>query len=277
VDGKYRIKLSSEREKFSYDNRVALGLDAVLPRHYPLIGFWYADDKVTHVRLADGTKVQLKAPIPRPSADKKLLCIDTVGYVPPKGRRAPKPEKLFIDVKIGHYTKSGQQWKLEGASLFWQVFKQLEHDFKDQNRTSRGNGYDIDSDNLKEFDAMYARAQAGEVPNLATAMFRLWNPLNDIRRAMLAAPVTFVGASVFIVLNLTEPSDSAVKIIDPDHPILFNAGGLAVPGGVMASNKMSGGRDWEDFKAKWEWNFRSGMANFLDWWDNKSTALLPKL
>ena len=277
VDGKYRIKLSSEREKFSYDNRVALGLDEVLPKHYRLIGFWFVNDEVTHVRLADGTKVQLKEPIPKPSAEKKLLCIDTVGYTPPKGRRAPKPEKLFIDVKIGHYTKSGQQWKLEGANLFMQVFKRLEHDMKDQKRTSRGNGYDIDEDNLKDFDATYARAQAGEVPNLATAMFRLFNPLKAISNAMLAAPVTFVGASVFIVLNLTEPSDSAVKIIDPDHPILFNAGGLTVPAGVMAPGKMSGDRDWDDFKAKWEWNFRSGMANFLGWWDNKATELLPKL
>jgi hypothetical protein len=277
VDGKYRIKLSSEREKFSYENRVALGLDAVLPRHYPLIGYWHANDEVTHVHLASGDKVQLKEPIPRPSTEKKLLCIDTVGYTPPKGRRAPKPEKLFIDVKIGHYTKSGQQFALEGASLFMQVIKRLEHDMKDQKRTSRGNGYDIDAENLEAFDAAYAKAQAGEVPNLVTAMFRLWKPLVAISQAMLAAPVTFVGASVFIVLNLTEPSDSAVKIIDPDHPILFNTGGLNVPAGVMASNKMSGDRDWADFSAKWEWNFRSGMENFLRWWDGKAASLLPKL
>jgi hypothetical protein len=280
-DGKYRIKLSSEREKFSYDNRVALGLDDILPRHHRLIAYWSTGDKVTDVRLADGTKVPLKEPIPKPTADKKLLCIDTVGYVAPKvgqgGQAVPKPEKLFIDVKIGHYTKSGQQWKQEGASLFWQVFKQLEHDAKDQMRTSRGNGYDIDGGNLKEFEAEHAKAKSGALPNLATAMFRIWNPLVAISRTMQAAPVTFVGASVFIVLNLAEPSDSAVKIIDPDHPILFNTGNLVVPGGVMAQNKLHGDRDWEDFKAKWEWNFRSGMANFLDWWDAKATDLLPKL
>jgi hypothetical protein len=280
VDGKYRIKLSSEREKFSYDNRVALGLDHVLPQHYRLIGFWHTDGKVTDVRLADGTKVTLKEPIPKPSADKKLLCIDTVGYVPPKVDRegqAIKPEKVFIDVKIGHYTKSGQQWKQEGANLFMQVFKQLEHDVKDQRRTSRGNGYDIDGDNLKEFEAMHTRAKSGEVPNLADAMYAVRPSLIAIRDTMKAAPVTFVGASVFIVLNITDPYSSDVKIIDPDHPILFNTGALNVPGGVMAANKMHGQRDWEDFKAKWEWNFRSGMTNFFDWWDAKASEALPQL
>jgi hypothetical protein len=108
-------------------------------------------------------------------------------------------------------------------------------------------------------------------------MYAVRPSLIAIRDTMKAAPVTFVGASVFIVLNITDPYSSDVKIIDPDHPILFNTGALNVPGGVMAANKMHGQRDWEDFKAKWEWNFRSGMTNFFDWWDAKASEALPQL
>jgi hypothetical protein len=286
MDGKYRIKLSSEREQFSYENRVALRLDSVLPRHYVLISYFHRnDEKVYAVRLANGTRVDLKLPIPAPSADKKLLCIDTVGFESkplPFSDSAPDTSnatKLFIDVKIGHYTKSGQQWETEGAGLFMQVFKQVEHDLKDKSRTSRKEGYDIDAENLKALQVAHARARSGQEPLLFNAMDTIRHPLAAIAETMRKAPVTFVGASVFIVLNLTEPWSSDVKIIDPDHPILLdtppNLG--AVPGGVMAGDKMKGTRDWDEYKDKWQSNFGSGMTNFVRWWEDRTFEILPQL
>ena len=286
MDGKYRIKLSSEREQFSYENRAALRLDSVLPRHYPLISYFHRnDEKVYAVRLANGTRVDLKLPIPAPTTDKMLLCIDTVGFESkplPFSDSAPDTSnatKLFIDVKIGHYTKSGQQWETEGAGLFMQVLKQVEHDMKDKSRTSRKEGYDIDAENLKALGVAHARAKSGQEPMLFNAMDTIRHPLADIANAMSRAPVTFVGASVFIVLNLTEPWSSDVKIIDPDHPILLdtppNLG--AVPGGVMAGGKMKGSRDWTEYKNKWQTNFGSGMTNFVKWWEDKTFEILPQL
>jgi hypothetical protein len=276
VDGKYRIKLSSEREKFSYDNRRALGLDRVLPRHYPLMAYWrkISTSEVVAVQLMDGTRVDLKTPIPEPSGGKELLCIDTVGFEANPLSMRDDPDtaadrKLFIDVKIGFYTKSGQQWALEGAGWFMQVFKQIEHDMKDTLRINREIGFDVDADNMKAFVAAHQGARNGQDDGeLRSAMDAVADPLSGIARKMARAPVTFVGASVFIVLNLTDPLSSEVKIIDPDHPILLDSphGMGHVPGGVMDSSKMSDDRDWRQYKAKWKSNFRSGMTNFLAWW-----------
>jgi hypothetical protein len=285
-DGRYRIKLSSEREKFSYDNRVALGLDGVLPQHYPLKGYWRQHDgstgEVIAVDLRDGGRVDLKTPIPEPSGGKKLLCIDTVGFERSM-RDAPntaKDAKLFIDVKIGHYTKSGQQWALEGAGWFMQKFKQIEHDMKDTDRTSRDFGYDVDAGNLEAFQDAHVRAMKGQDKGkLRSAMVVVSEPLRKIEAAMVLAPVTFVGASVFIVLNLTDPLSSEVKIIDPDHPILLDApeGLRPVPTGVMDESKMRGGRNWDAYKDKWQRGFGSGMTNFRRAWAHDRDLLpVPK-
>jgi hypothetical protein len=287
TDGRYRIKLSSEREKFSYENRVALGLDHVLPEHHPLIAYRrkISTSEVLAVQLQDRTWVTLKTPIPEPSGGKQLLCIDTVGFKakPRLGRTSANTTgntKLFIDVKIGHYTKSGQQWELEGANWFMQTVKQVEHEMKDKWRTSRETGYDIDADNLKEFEVAHLKARAGQDNDtLWSAMDTIRHPLDDIAVRMAQAPVTFVGASVFIVLNLTDPLSSEVKIIDPDHPILLDSPmGLGpVPGGVMDSSKMKGDRDWGEYKDKWQKGFGSGMTNFVGWWKVMTQQIFPEL
>ena len=286
VDGRYRIKLSSDREKFTYENRVALGLDHVLPQHHPLSAYYRnKEGEVTAVELAaDGTKVRLKVPIPQPSGNKQLLCIDTVGYQEPAAREeddeGPAPaaaRKLFMDIKIGHFTKSGEQFELEGANPFMLVFKKFEHDLKDLWRSSDELGYDIDAENLDKFADVHIKARSGEEPLLLPAMEAVWDPLAAIGRTMARAPVTFVGASVFIVLNLTEPGSSEVKIIDPDHPILLDTppGLGAVPEDVMSGSKMQGGRNWNAYKAKWQQSFGSGMTNFLKWFAFR-TRQLPR-
>ena len=287
TDGRYRIKLSSEREKFSYENRVALGLDHILPEHHPLIAYQRKNStsEVVAVQLQNQTWVTLKTPIPEPSGGKQLLCIDTVGFQakPRMGRAAANTTgntKLFIDVKIGHYTKSGQQWELEGANWFEQKLKKAEHEMKDRWRTSRETGYDIDGANLKEFEAAHLKARAGQDNDaLWTAMDSIRHPLEDIGARMAKAPVTFVGASVFIVLNLTDPLSSDVKIIDPDHPILLDSpvGMAPVPTGVMDSGKMVDKRDWGEYKDKWQQGFGSGMTNFVGWWKTRTQQIFPEL
>jgi hypothetical protein len=282
IDGRYRIKLSSEREEFSYENRGPLGLDNVLPRHHKVVDHDLNDEgEVMAVHLDDRTRVILKTPIPAPSADKHLLCIDTVGFdrLSPRGAADTTGDtKLFMDVKIGHFTKSGQQFALEGANWFMQTLKQAEHDLKDIWRYSDEGGYDIDADDLEKFRIAHLKAIAlqGRRP-MRRAMNAITPRLEFIEATMSRAPVTFVGASVFIVLNLTDPDSSAVNIIDPDHPILLDApeetGVGAVPGGVMDSSKMRGGREWDRYKKKWMANFGSGMTNFVKWWKYRTSQV----
>lgn len=263
-DGKYRIKLSSEREKFSYNARGALGLDQVLPGHYKVLDKETDDDgNVTKVKIQGDEWVTLKDPIPDETGDKKLLVIDTVGY---KGSD-PKDKKVFLDIKIGHFTKSGQQFKLEGAGWFMRRFKQIEHDLKDLWRTSDKYGYDIDAGNLNDFN----EAKESSPGDLKAAMGQVFPSLRNIEFLMRQAPVTFVGSSVFIVFNLTKPAASEVKVIDPDHPIVLSEdpsedGIENIPGNVMTKDRMSGGRKWKEYSAKWQGNYESGMKNFKDWY-----------
>ncbi len=280
-DGKYRIKLSSAREKFSYENRVQLGIDEILPGHHPLAEdenenpiYTLADGKVTTVTLDTGEVVRLQNPIPPPTGGKQLLVIDTVGYEEPEEHEELEEDeeiepahKLFMDIKIGHYTKSGQQFKIEGAGFFKRAFKNIEHNLKDINRDSAALGYDIDAGDLKKFSAVYGRTRKGRPSVLSRAMDHVLDPLDHLRDTMAAAPVTFTGSSVFIVFNLTNPESSQVKLIDPDHPIVLNdpADYAGIPEDVMTSDKMSGGRNWGQYASKWQDGFDSGMVHFIRW------------
>lgn len=131
TDGKYRIKLSSDREKYTYDHSAALGLGGVLPGEHNVTAHQTnAGGKVTQVTATVGgvaTNITLSSPIDPPTGNKQLLVIDTVGYEAPPVAPA---NKLFIDVKIGTHTKSGTQFALEGANIFWRRFKQIEHDLR---------------------------------------------------------------------------------------------------------------------------------------------------
>jgi hypothetical protein len=297
-DGKYRIKLSSARESFTYKNRAALGLEKVLPKYYGVAkhftkpgekSFWTGEREslVTRVLLKNGEFVELETPIPAPGGGKELLVIDSVGYEEEK--RRGKAKMLFMDVKIGTYTKSGEQFELEGASKAWQLFKKIEHNLKDWNRKSRPLGYDIDAQNMEDFEEACAFGDAGKIRE---AMQKILPKLEAIQERMSEAPITFVGSSLLIAFNLDRPSNSDVKLIDPDHPIVLDDRKQQVkriPKDVMTSahfkptpsRELEGplgfdplgpesgftvpGRTYEDYIEKWQTSFSTGMNNFIEW------------
>ena len=319
--GKYRIKLSSDRESFTYKNRVALGLASVLPNYFPIakvntdnikVNKWGAPDKdgwftknmVVSVDLANGAFVVLKSPIPLPGNGKELLVIDSVGYEADEGEedtvndtKGKAAEKIFMDIKIGTYTKSGEQFDLEGANFATQFFKKIEHNIKDLSRDSRGQGYDIDlAGDKQKFEDAFTNWEQGA--KLRLAMAAIIQKLTPVRNTMRNAPVTFVGSSLLIAFNLDRPANSDVKLIDPDHPIVLdNVKQQLVketPKDVMtsdrfvptpdrweapvASNGLASpvfipGRKYGDYVQKWQSGFGTGMVNFIKWLTDKMNTL----
>lgn len=267
VDGRFRVKLSSEREEFTYRNRAALGLDAVLPQHHRIRGKKYTSAGKIEAIMIDGDEAWrfLKEPIDAPGSDQKVLCIDTVGWED-ESEKEQKDKKCVLDVKIGTYTKSGEQFALEGAGAFKRFFKKIEHNLKDLNRDSRKLGYDIDSGNLTEFLKLATNKRTSA--QLHAAMIAVRSRLLAIKARLATAPITFVGSSLFLVFNLTNPQASDVKLIDPDHPIVTDPGELQMPDQLVRSSQFTGERSWENYVRKWKTGFGTGMDKFLEWFDN---------
>jgi len=269
VDGRYRIKLSSEREAFTYTNRAALGLDAVLPGHHPVTFMWRSrTGKMRAVKIAGSDAwIRLKEPIDMPGTGQRVLCIDTVGWED-ESAKPVKDQKCVMDVKIGTYTKSSEQFALEGANFLTRFFKKIEHNMKDLSRDSRGLGYDIDAGNLSAFlDLAIAPATSQK---LRAAMICVKPRLQALQERMEAAPVTFVGSSVFIVFNLTAPQNSDAKLIDPDHPIVIDPGALVLPDQLVRRGNFTGSRTWEQYVTKWKDGFGTGIDNFMKWFNDLS-------
>lgn len=272
MNGRYRIKLSSPREAFTYNNRGALKLNAVLPGHHTVIDKLPEDGtgKLMGIKIGGNAHwIMLAEPIPWPTGDQEVLCIDTVAWEDESAKPLEeRDKKCVMDVKIGTYTKSSEQFELEGAGFLKRQLKKLEHNLKDLNRDSRDHGYDIDAGNMKTFlDLAIAPATSAQ---LQAAMKAVKPKLTDIHRLMRDAPVTFVGSSLFIVYNLTTPEKSDVKLIDPDHPIVIEPGAMQMPDQLIKKKHFAGRwfATWENYVDKWKNSFGSGMINFMRWFNN---------
>ena len=83
---------------------------------------------------------------------------------------------------------------------------------------------------------------------------------------------------MFFVLNLTRPGNSAVKLIDPDHPIIDMAT-AALPTPVPRDVTTPGTTamtppDWQTYYKKWQQSFDTGINNFIDnWYVPKENAI----
>ncbi|BDD05845.1 inositol polyphosphate kinase family protein [Aureibacter tunicatorum] len=292
-DRKYVIKLSSDREEFVYKHKSGLALDAVLPGNHEVMDHTVnREGLVDTVTVYEGNApkvIKLKNPIPQPTKTKRLLVLDVVGHhesgagrtrgVPfNRGKKKQRKDKIFMDVKLGHYTKSGAQFKLEGASVPLRVLKFFEHNIKDLKRKSRSRGFDIDAGNLSEFEE--AKSHGGRRKLIAEAIDVILAKLKNIIAHMSQANVTFVGSSLLLVLNVKNPQDSDVRLIDPDHPVLMEGVGEEVlkekPEDVLAENNFGSlkrPRTWDKHQDKWSRSFLSGFMNFYEWLSQESLKL----
>lgn len=324
TDGKYMIKLTSDREKFVYENAGALGLGGVMAGSHGIAGQTEGqrvtksyiavphgvpietvkrERVVTSVTIHKGggtEDIQLKDPIDWPGPDQEILVIDTLGYEDPAtvAHPASMNEKLIMDIKVGTYTKSGEQFELEQASVAKRFGKKLEHNFKDiVHKGSRSKGFDLEGQSKFEKMARIAKfarvkGEAGDnltyANNFVLGLNKIITDIRAIETAVLHAGggqvMTFVGSSILCVLNLRNPANSVAKLIDPDHPILLrDPGGLgAVPDDVMDQQKMADQnqgkfswrqRNWNDYADKWKKSYREGMTKLIAYFVNKHSGL----
>jgi hypothetical protein len=296
TNGKYLVKLTSAREEFIYQQRGALGLDNVMAGYYPEVvaNRVVVNNEVTRVTLdknGQHKQITLKDPISVPTNAQRIIIIDTLGYEKPQQNQVqPQVDKFVMDIKIGTYTKSTEQFEAEGAGGAWRLFKKLEHNWKDLTHGSRSQGFDI-CDGSGEFDAAVRRIRGGQGGQQAktdfkTALDQILVDLGNVRNAVQHSTVTFVGSSVFCIFNLTNPQSSLAKLIDPDHPIMLNDLLPNKPADVMSPNTMDAQnqtswieRDWNEYQQKWTQSFNTGIANLIMHFQTQKALLdvaLPK-
>jgi hypothetical protein len=289
ANGKYLIKLSSDREEFIYQQRGALGLNNVMAGYYdevPQGRVVNGQNQVTHVTINKNghhKQIALANPIGVPTNTQRIIVMDTLGYERPQQNQQQQTRKFVMDIKIGTYTKSTEQFEIEGAGFGWRLFKKLEHNVKDLTHGSRTIGFDI-CDGSDDFDT--------EVQNLRTtgtllekngfkaAIDAILIDLAAIQNAVQNSSVTFVGSSVFCIFNLTNPQSSLAKLIDPDHPIMLNDNINGKPNDVMSPNKMAQQnqasyfqRDWNQYQQKWTQSFNTGIANLITHFQQKKVLV----
>jgi len=292
--GRYMVKLSSAREKYVYETRGDSGMEAILPGYHgvtntdtvrqPKSGlFGGTEEVITRVQTADLGWINLDSRMAAPKPGQEVLVIDTLGYEDPATTRrvAGAGHKAMMDIKIGTYTKSGEQFKLEGAGGAKRFGKKLEHNFKDvAQRTSRGVGYDI-CDGEPKFKWLYEGTKGvggRDWANFQTALGIVMGEVRDIELTMKNAPLTFVGSSIFVVINVQNPEHSTAKLIDPDHPIITDNIVSAVPrpGDVMDSGKYDqqnpeAERGFGDYAEKWQESFNTGVKNVFKYFNQYTT------
>ena len=102
--------------------------------------------------------------------------------------------------------------------------------------------------------------------------------VRDIELTMRNAPLTFVGSSIFVVINVQNPEHSTAKLIDPDHPIITDEIVSAVqrPGDVMDQDKYEqqnpeADRGFGDYTKKWQDSFNTGVKNVFKYFNQYTT------
>ena len=298
-NGRYLVKLTSPRENFIFTNRAAVGVAGVTAEYYePLecetrvvpgkyLGSWSTDTIISRVKInKDYNDVWIQLPtapgeglqVPKPGQE--VLIIDTIGWKA-GGRTANEKKLTFVmDIKVGTYTKSGEQFNLEGANWAEQSWKKFEHNIKDtMQRESRGVGYDI-CQGGEDFDKAYTDSRDRKnTVNFTAALTKIVADTRTIRVAVKNSVdsgngLVYVGASVFCFFDLHNPAASTAKLIDPDHPIFTGAGiPQNKPADVMDKGTfdLSGtGRNWDEYTAKWESAFLDGMDAVIRYFRHKA-------
>jgi hypothetical protein len=286
--GRYVVKLGSARERFVYEHNEQFGLSGVMPRYYVAKGFhrkkglFGYQAKIERVDIQKGDKVKtltLDSLLEEPSSSQKIIVIDKLD-------RGKKTEpSFFIDIKIGTFTKSGEQFNLEGAWAPWRAVKWIEHDLKDSSRGNRQSGFDMDTKGRAEFESAVKKAMtAQDPPPMLGALSRIVEQIGDIQYALRARSITFVGSSVLCYFNLSAPLLSEAKLIDPDHPIVLKNPETEkpVPDDVMNKEHFEGAqsgkwvmteRDWDEYTGKWTDAFEFGLGSLREYFEGQLKVL----
>ncbi|MFM2481714.1 hypothetical protein [Celerinatantimonas sp. YJH-8] len=222
ADKKYRIKHGSERESWVFCNMEQLALQGLLIDGGKVtIHTQNSKGAVTQVQY-NGNTLTLEKPIIPP---KKGDCLIAVRNIVDLAKMNTDDNIKIADVKIGFYTKSQTQMKSEGFNPLTRLIKDIEHGIKDRTRNSREHGFDnselIKATDLGLNDLNKKLSREASNTHMRDVLATIANQISDIEHELRRTPVTFIGSSLLIALNITVPSNSKVFIIDPDHPIYW--------------------------------------------------------
>ncbi|HEV2445447.1 MAG TPA: hypothetical protein VGS58_05975, partial [Candidatus Sulfopaludibacter sp.] len=266
VDGRYVVKIGSEREEFTYQVfGSSLGQGNVLVESVPH-KVVKQGEQIVAVVIAD-EEIALQNPIPVPKNGQRVVVTKKLGG-PPSG-----DQTFTMDIKIGFYTKSEEQYALEGHNWFEYTAKQVEHDLKDAEWLPRmgpvghgsfARGFDVDPKGAANFRGYRGHSNFNKcLKHILNDIDVIINSLGD------SPPVVFVGASLFCFFNLTDPAQSQARILDPDHPIVLDEN-LAedTPSTLMSretferhqEQKWFGKKQWQDYSTKWRNSFLDGLT-----------------
>jgi hypothetical protein len=143
---------------------------------------------------------------------------------------------------------------------------------KDEMRASRSKGYDIEGKDELEAEAEAAKKIGND--NFRLGLFKVIAGILKIKDAIVKDPqaITFVGGSIFCIINKKNPGNSVARLIDPDHPILLSdLNPAGAPADVMsqqthASALMTGAEkqeSWKKYSDKWKESFKTGIENLI--------------
>ena len=257
-----RVKQGSEREAWVIQNQAALNIAGTMPyteQHAPVAAAGTELRYVTH----NGALYRLESAFTAPEAGQFEITQDVLGATPTERRDQMK----YIDTKIGFFTKSDKQMRLEGFNPVVREAKLAEHRIKDGRSGSRDFGFDLDRELYNGLTSIHnmglTAIQKRDITNNLRAS------INILGAALYGArnTITFVGSSLLFAVNLvTQAVDAA--FIDPDHPVVL-AAPLPAPapaGGTLMWQQTYIGLGvanptWANYSAKYMTSFYNGLLN----------------
>ena len=228
VDGQWIVKVTSAREARVYAQDAAeQGIAGVMPELKAVL-----DSKEELSTL----EIQPKNPL------RDLLPGEKVVVIRNLAQRNQQSKPLVLDAKIGFSTGSATQALAEAKEdtpgSDWadtQKRKKIEKDAKkkgtqhawmDAFKGSKSKGYRIEPDE-SEFVALqlFANTPGSESPTgapagqLATAFTKIAHDIRAVYQEMSRSEVVFIGSSILMVIDSTDPETSTATMIDFAHPV----------------------------------------------------------
>jgi hypothetical protein len=154
------------------------------------------------------------------------------------GANIPEHRKIEIDLKIGLSTASKQELKRAGhPHPMWKKIKHTAMDYYTGSRAIHGSsrGFRVEGFKVRgrkiQADLLHRSAYTdtglrmalGESMDRDATIRTIVALLVKVRSELRTARVGFIGSSIFIVIDLDDPTRTQVKLIDLAHPVLDSA------------------------------------------------------
>lgn len=142
-----------------------------------------------------------------------------------------KQSLITLDIKVGKITASRSQLlETKEENQIGAFFREIKMKLYDRYTRSSTRGWraiPVDDKNRAKIgrnSEAYVQEQLGKInKNRSAALRNIRIQLNLIKQRLEQSQKTFIGSSVLIVLDLQQPENMRVKLIDLAHPIDVNS------------------------------------------------------